>query len=344
MKKGFSGISWRSLLTTSIAAATMMAGIQAASAADKVKVGALRFTSHAAGFIALEKGYFKEEGIDAEFTFFQAAQPIAVSMASGDTDFGIAGMTGGFVNLAAKDAIKAIGGVLREKKGVDGMAILASNKAYEAGLTTPAKMAGHSVALTQIGSTFHYMSSIIADANGFKLSDLKLTPLQKVGSMIGAIKSGQVDVMIMVPHIAKPLAKAGAVKHIGWLNEFTDDYQISVMAASSKTINENPDVVKRFIKAYAKGIEEFDRVMLNQDKYPAEVEELVKIIHKYVYTDRPYEKAAPGIKAGSMFLNEGVKLNVSDLDRQLKWMQSEGLVASDIKIDQVVNKTFTENY
>jgi NitT/TauT family transport system substrate-binding protein len=265
-------------------------------------------------------------------------------MASGDTDFGIAGMTGGFVNLAAKDAIKAIGGVLREKKGVDGMAILASNKAYEAGLTTPAKMAGHSVALTQIGSTFHYMSSIIADANGFKLSDLKLTPLQKVGSMIGAIKSGQVDVMIMVPHIAKPLAKAGAVKHIGWLNEFTDDYQISVMAASSKTINENPDVVKRFIKAYAKGIEEFDRVMLNQDKYPAEVEELVKIIHKYVYTDRPYEKAAPGIKAGSMFLNEGVKLNVSDLDRQLKWMQSEGLVASDIKIDQVVNKTFTENY
>jgi NitT/TauT family transport system substrate-binding protein len=337
-------ISKRGLLAGAVAAATFAAGLQLAAADDKVKIGALRFTSHAAGFIALEKGYFKEEGIDAEFVFFQAAQPIAVSMASGDTDFGIAGMTGGFVNLAAKDALKAIGGVLREKKGVDGMAILASNKAYEAGLTTPAKMAGHSVALTQVGSTFHYMSSIIADANGFKLSDLKLTPLQKVGSMIGAIKSGQVDVMIMVPHIAKPLAKAGAVKHIGWLNEFTDDYQISVMAASAKTIDSNPDVVKRFIKAYSKGIAEFNRVMLNQEQYPAEVEELVKIIHKYVYTDRPYEKAAPGIKAGSMFLNEGVKLNVSDLDRQLKWMQSEGLVGGDIKIDQVVDKSFTENY
>ncbi|MEL6745637.1 MAG: ABC transporter substrate-binding protein, partial [Pseudomonadota bacterium] len=34
-------------------------------AADtKITVGALRFTSHAASFVALERGYFKEEGLD----------------------------------------------------------------------------------------------------------------------------------------------------------------------------------------------------------------------------------------------------------------------------------------
>tara|TARA_R110000787_G_scaffold16622_75_gene52120 strand:- start:53083 stop:54114 length:1032 start_codon:yes stop_codon:yes gene_type:complete len=336
-------VSKRLLMVGALAVATFGAGIQMAAAQDKVKVGALRFTSHAAGFIALEKGYFKEEGIDAEFVFFQAAQPIAVAMASGDTDFGIAGMTGGFVNLAAKDALKAIGGVLREKKGVDGMAILASNKAYDAGLTSVDKLPGHSVALTQVGSTFHYMSSIIAGAKGFPLSDLKLTPLQKVGSMIGAIKSGQVDTMIMVPHIAKPLVSSGSAKLLGWLNEYTDDYQISVMAASAKTISERPDVVKRFIKAYARGIEEFNSVMLDQ-KDAAKVEELVKIIHKYVYADRPYDKAAPPIKAGSMYLNEGVKLNVTDLTRQLEWMQSEKLIPGTITIDQVINKNFTESY
>ena len=47
--------------------------------------------------------------------------------------------------------------------------------------------------------------------------------------MIGALKSGQVDAMIMVPHIAKPLQRGGAGKIIGWLRDYAPDYQISVL-------------------------------------------------------------------------------------------------------------------
>ena len=39
-----------------IAAGTMALGATAAAANDPVTVGALRFTSHAAGFVAFEKG------------------------------------------------------------------------------------------------------------------------------------------------------------------------------------------------------------------------------------------------------------------------------------------------
>lgn len=74
------------------AVALTLAGLaQSAAGAEKLVVGALRFTSHSAGFIAYEKGYFKAEGLDVQFKFFQAAQPIAVAVASGDADFGIAG-------------------------------------------------------------------------------------------------------------------------------------------------------------------------------------------------------------------------------------------------------------
>ena len=177
-----------------------------------------------------------------------------------------------------------------------------------------------------------------------KLADLKLTPLQKVGSMIGAIKSGQVDVMIMVPHIAKPLADGGSAKLLGWLNDYADGYQISVLAASGKVIQGNPDLVKRFVGAYAKGIAEFNRVMLDPKADPAEVDAIVAMIHKYVYNDQPLEKAAPSIKAGSMYLNEGARMHLTDLDRQLKWFQSEGLIPGEFKIDQVVDTSFVETY
>jgi len=335
---------WRSaLIATAVAAGLAGTTAGLAQADDKVVVGALRFTSHSAGFIALEKGYYKEEGLDVEFSFFQAAQPIAVAVASGDVDFGIAGVTGGLMNLADKGAVKVVAGVLHEKKGVDGMVLLASNKAYDAGVTSVAKMKGHSLAITQTGSTFHYMMARVAEKEGFPLSDMRLVPLQKVGSMIGALKSGQVDTMIMVPHIAKPLVKAGAAKKLGMLYDYAE-YQISTLFTSTKNTEERRDVVKRFVKAYARGIAEFNRVMLDPKADPAEKEALTKIIHKYVYKDRPYEKAAPSIQAGAMYLNEGARLDLTDVEKQVNWFKNAKLVPQSLTMEKLVDTGFVETY
>ena len=86
----------------------------------KIKVGALRFTSHSGSFIAFERGYFAEAGLDVEFEFFQAAQPMAVAIASGDIDYAVTAISGGLISLADKGAIKVIGGALQEEAGIDG--------------------------------------------------------------------------------------------------------------------------------------------------------------------------------------------------------------------------------
>lgn len=334
---------WLGATLLAALAAFPLGATSGAKADDHVVIGALRFTSHAAGFIAYEKGYFKEEGLDVEFKFFQAAQPIAVATASGDVDFGIAGVTGGFMSLADKGAVRLVAGVLHEKKGVDGMMILASNKAYDEGLDSVDKLPGHSVAMTQVGSTFHYMTSRIADQQGWSIDEVKLVPLQKVGSMIAAVKSGQVDAMIMVPHIAKPLVEGGNAKMLGWLYDYAE-YQISGLFTSVKNIEDRRDMVERFVKAYAKGIAEFNRVMLAENPDPAEQEEMIKIIHNYVYQDQPYEKAAPSILAGSMNLNEGGAMDITDIEKQMTWFQDQGLVSKDLTIEELADTTFVETY
>lgn len=327
------------------AVALTLAGLaQSAAGAEKLVVGALRFTSHSAGFIAYEKGYFKAEGLDVQFKFFQAAQPIAVAVASGDADFGIAGITGGLASLAGKGALKIVGGVLHESPKVDGMAIMVSNKAYKAGFTKPGQLKGHSLALTQIGSTFHYMGAMIARKSGYTIKDIHVKPLQKVGSMIAALKSGQVDAMIMVPHIAKPLARAHAAHIIGWLRDYYPDYQITGLITSTRNIKRRPGLVRRFLRAYAKGIADFDRVMLHQKQHPAATDAMVKLIHKYVYRNRPLKKAARSIKAGAMYLNPGCALDLTDLKRQLKWQQAQGFVDKSVTIDQMVDTSFVKTY
>ena len=332
----------RRVLTAAALVAALGIAEAAAAADNKLSVGALRFTSHSGGFIALENGHFKNEGLDVEFRFFQAAAPTAVALAGGDVDFAIAGVTGGYMNLAAKGAIKAVGGVLHEHKDVDGMAIMASMKAYEAGFTKPEQLKGKSLAMTQSGSTFHYMGAVLAEKFGYSIKDITVRPLHKVGAMIGAFKSGQVDAMLMVPHIAKPLARAGAGKIIGWLRDYRPDYQITVLLSSTKNIEEKPELVKKFLRAYSQGIADFNRVMLNQSKDPAATEAMVKLIHKYVYTSRPYAKAAPSIKAGAMYLNPGASLDLKSIEHQLKWHQSQGFVPKTVTMDQIVDTSFVE--
>src|SRR4051794_3295992 len=69
------------IASTAVAMSLNAAGAQTAL---KAKVGVLRLSSSAPVFIAQDNGWFKEAGLDIELKFFDAAQPIAVAVTSGD--------------------------------------------------------------------------------------------------------------------------------------------------------------------------------------------------------------------------------------------------------------------
>src|ERR1700719_4580377 len=161
-------------------------GLARAEELLKAKVGVLRLSSSAPVFIAQDKGYFRDAGLDIELKFFDPAQQIAVATTSGDVDFGITAFTAGLYNLAGKGTLKVIGGMSREKAGYPLIGYFASINAYAAGLRTPRDLAGKRVAVTQTGSSFHYSLGLLADKYGFKLSDMKVLPLQSLSNAAAA--------------------------------------------------------------------------------------------------------------------------------------------------------------
>ncbi len=322
------------LLGATTAASTLAAPALAMN--RKITVGALRFTSHAGSFIAFERGYFADAGVDVEFKFFQAAQPMAVAIASGDVDYAVTAISGGLISLADKGAIKVIGGALSEEAGIDGQKFLASDAAFQAGVTTPAGLAGKKFAVTQAGSSFHYMGAKMAAAEGIEMNFI---PLQKVGAIIGAMKSGQVDGWSIVPHIAKPLAGSGAVHIIGNVADYIPDYQVTTVFTSASNAANERGLTESFLAGFSRGVDDYAAAMI--DKTESE-DEMVDLIHKYVYTDRPRDKAAPSIINGTMRVNKGAALNMASVKDQLGWFQSEGLVDADITIDQLVDSSYVE--
>lgn len=340
--------SRRSLMTAIGAGLVALAAfgqmVTPAAAIDKITVGALRLASHAPSFIAYERSYFLIEGLEVEFKYFQAAQPMAVAIASGDVDFGITAISGGLINLAEKGAIKVIGGALIEEDGVAGQKILVSKKAYDEGVTAPSFLKGRSFAITQTGSSFHYMAHKIAEKEGFAAAEIKLVPLQKVGAVIGALKSGQVDAWAIVPNIAQALTADGEVMEIGAIADYIPRYQVTTVFTSTNNAAEKKDLVKRFLAAFSRGAADFNAALVDKTAGEAEAEAIVQLIHKYVNPDQPYEKVAPAIKSGAMRINPNASLNLESVKDQLAWFQREGMVPATITIDMLVDPGFVEVY
>ncbi len=323
------------------AAVTTAGALPARAAASRtIRVGILALTSHAPTIIAAGKGYFAKEGLEAKLVSFQAAEPMAVAIASGDIDFGVTAITGGLISLADKGALKVIGGALEEAPGVEGEKILVSKAAYKAGVTTPARLKGRSFGITTAGSSFQYMAHKIAQKEGFPDSGIHLRPLQKIPVLIAALTSGQIDAWSIVPNIADRLIKGGRVVEIGKISDFIPHYQVTVVFTSTANINHRRGLVKRFLAAYSKGVADYNAALVDKTMPQKETDAIVAMIHKYVYASEPLAKADPLIRAGAMRISPDARMNLKNIKDQLDWFKSQRLVPADSSMAKLVNKSF----
>src|SRR3954449_1893328 len=314
-------------------------GIARADDLLKAKIGVLRLSSSAPVFIAQDKGYFREAGLDLELTFFDAAQPIAVATTSGDVDFGITAFTAGLYNLAGKGTLKVIGGMSREKAGYPLIGYFASNNAYAAGLKTPKDLAGKRVAVTQVGSSFHYSLGLLADKYGFKLSDVKVIPLQSLSNAAAALKGETVDAALLPASTARKLMDDGGAKLLGWVGDETP-WQLGAVFASTKTLSDKP-LVTRLLAALARADREYHDVILAaiaDGKAPIndKTRPLLEIIANH--TNLPVEQ----VVGNCAYIDPEGKLDVGNVGNQISWLQQQGFVDKGFGVEDIIAKDYVK--
>ena len=314
-------------------------GVARADEPLKATIGVLRLSSSAPVFIAQDKGYFRDAGLDIELKFFDAAQPIAVATTSGDIDFGITAFTAGLYNLAGKGTLKVIGGMSREKAGYPLIGYFASNKAYAAGLKAPKDLAGKRVAVTQVGSSFHYSLGLLADKYGFKVSDVRIVPLQSLSNAAAALQGETVDAALLPVSTARKLMDDGGAKLLGWVGDETP-WQLGAVFASPKTLT-NKALVTKLLAALDRADREYHDVILAQvtDGKAAineQTKPLLEIIAKY--TNLPVEQ----VVGNCAYIDADGKLDVNNVDNQIKWLQAQGFVDKGFDADAIIAKDYVK--
>jgi NitT/TauT family transport system substrate-binding protein len=322
----------------------LIAGLAApASAQERVTVGLTRLASNGGLFLAASQGYFKAEGLDVELRAFPSANPVARALAGGALDFGVTAFTAAVFDLAGHGAIKAIAAQARERRGYEGNAVVASNAAYAHGLRGFANLANKVVAISRLGTSFHYQLGQIARIKGFALGGVTLKPLQSLDAMARAVENGKVDAAILPAHYARDLLVASQAKFIGWYSEL-DEQQLGALFATANTIATRRATVEKFVRAYRRGVADYAAALLRHGRFgkrisDAKADAAAALIARYVYPDG--SNGARAVETSVHFIDPRARIDIGDIARQIAWYKAQGLVGADVDARAAVDLSFT---
>jgi NitT/TauT family transport system substrate-binding protein len=316
------------------AMAAVLLGTLPIAAQDRPRVGVLKLTSSAPIFLGVEKGFFKEFGVEPELVFFQAAAPIATALAAGQIDVGATGLTAATYNIVlGGEKLWIVADKGREWPDHRLTAIVVRTDLHDAGVRTVADLKGRRIAVTQLGSTFHYQLGNILEKEGMSLEDVTIVPLQAMAAALEALKGRQVDALVLPQPFPGRAAAGGFGRVIAWGGDLFP-WQIATVFYS-KTFAADRRRAVSFMKGYVKASRYYHDAVLAGARGRA-YDEVVAVTARY--TGAP----AAVITLGFPYQDRNGRLWVEDVGRQMGWWQRHGFIKTTIPLKDIVDTSFVE--
>lgn len=315
--------------------------IAPAAAAEHVTVATTRDVENGALFLGALRGYFEAEGLDLAMQAYPSPKAVVQALAAGNADLGLCRFTATAFTLAGTGAIKIIAAQVREKDGHEGDVVVAANGASRAGLHAFQDLANKSVALTALGSVYHYQLGQIARLKKFKLSSVTVMPLHTLAAVSAAVANGQVDAAILPSRYGRSLLASDQAQIIGWYSEL-DEQQLGALFASAKTLANRSKMVTKFLRAYRRGAADYSAVM-SRYGLGGKLISTIKSrkaageIARYVYPGTARAAAVNAVEEGAYYMDPKARLDFTDLARQFNWFKAQGLVKPDADFGKVID-------
>ncbi len=234
-----------------IGASLLVLGLSAAPAvaADKVS---LRFGFVATGLDAIwtygiERGFFRDQGIEVELREGKGSAVTAQTVAAGGDDFGVDIDGGTFLTLAAKGLpATAILSVAAKSP-------LVIFSPADKPIKTPQEMVGKSISITAGDGPSALLPALLElnKVDASKVTQVNMQPGPKLTSLLGGRVQGVATNVVLRP----TLESKGQQVYSLMYADFGVVTPGMYMIASNQIIQSKPDVVRRFVAAAIKSME-----------------------------------------------------------------------------------------
>lgn len=288
--------------------------------AEKVdfKIGYLASTGHILYFIAQEKGYFAEEGLNTELVLFNNSGEGITAVANGKLAAGPFGSSAPLVYMSKGSPITIFGGQMSQ-----GHALVAKpEKAAE--LADLKNLKGKTVATIRL-ATGDIVFREAALQQGLKIGeDVTFKEMESASAALEAVKNGSADAAVVWTPFRKTAEQQGlqVVKYSPEVPGF-ENHPCCRQIASTKALKEKPEQYIAFQRALIKAYRFYKN---NQ-------QESIDILAKYVDIDKKilYEETyGPYVESNP----DPNKKAVVDF---YKYMKDVGYIEKDFNVREHIN-------
>lgn len=206
---------------------------------------------YAPQYVAIEKGFFKDEGLDIELVLTNGADNVMAAVLSGDCEIGLSGSEATIYvyNKGAKDYVKTFAGLTKK----DGSFIVSREKIDNFKLED---LKGKYILGGRLGGmpemTLEY---VLKENNIDPKQDLTIDTSVQFANMASTFIGGKGDFVTLFEPLATKIEKQGYGHKVALLGSLTGPVPYTAYNAKTSYINNNKDIIKKFDKAINKGLD-----------------------------------------------------------------------------------------
>ena len=219
----------------------------------KGKLGYMKIVDNAAMFMAMEKGFFKSEGLELETVPMAGGAVIVQGVTSGDLQFGWTNVISLYqAHVEGFDFKLVAGGATNVKSAKESHTIQVLKTSAVKGAKD---LEGKTVAVNTLNNIVHLMAMAWIDKNGGSSGKVKFVELP-FPQMEAALSGGKVDAISVHEPFATAALEKGMSRVLAqpW-GEVLPKFLIASWFASEKWIAKNKESAQAFVRAINLGID-----------------------------------------------------------------------------------------
>jgi len=328
--------STRWLLGALACCITMLA---AAASAAPIRVGTTNSSSDAPLFIAERKGYFKQEGLEVQFTSFDSAAKMIAPLGTGQLEVGAGAPTAGFFNAAARNLnIKMVADKGSMPPGYGYLALLVRKDLVDSGrYKSFADLKGMKIGLPAQGTTTDGTLNEALKRGGVKWSDIEVTYLGFPQHVV-ALQNKAIDASVTTEPSVTRAEQLGVAVRVAGGDEVFPNQQVAVILYGDNFIKTQPDAARKFMRAYLKAVRDYNDALVGGKLAGPNANDIIGILTADTIIKDPGVYKA--IYANGC--NPDGHINIESVKKDLQLFRDRGLIQGDVTVEQVVDNSFVE--
>lgn len=301
-----------------------------------VRIGIAQGLQDAPQLLALERGYFREQGITIDVNNFATAVDMIPLLASGQLDTGTGSLNAGVFNAAARSIPIRIaadaGHVGPSDRPFNGLVV--RKELIDSGqVRAAADLRGRKISIIARGNLFHLLFDRLSAEVPGGLSDDDQAVVSMPDTAV-ALANGSIDATFSFEPFMSNLVASGVGARLLSGNDLFPNHTVSVVLYAPSFADDRTDLARRWMVAYLRGVRDYNAAFGEGRG----LDEAIGVFVQYLPIKDPAIYRAMGVP----LLNPSGTVDGANVALQQEMYVRLGLVTTPVDMSRAIDTRFTD--